>query len=665
MRRSAAPRLAATGMAIVAALQLWLAWGWAERPASPPHWDPAVHLDTAYDYKQALEEGRWASLLFAVPRPGHPAYPPAYHLSLIPAASSADPQGAVVWTNLLYWLLLCYSCAAIAWQIAGPWAGLAALLALGFSPAALTFRQAFADVSLAAWVAAAYAFFVGSRNYEDRRLSLATGLCAGLAMMSKWTALIYLLPCWVAGLHDRRARRNLAAATAVAVVMAGPWYLLNAFNVVSRVMMSAGLGASEGDPTGWTLAAWGYYLRVFFDQYTAAGCLLLLAGCAWAAFRSRAAWRRRPEPALAAWLLISYAFWSSVSNKDDRYILPAAAALPALGAAAFPIPALALSAVLAARGLAVAAPPTLPAAPRWPIDEILNEAHGRGPATVCVLANHESLNTTSLRWLARHAGLGGLSFGCSQSSIPEWADLVLVKTKSPGYYLSERSHAIIADSARPGSPFSAAFRERRRWDLPDGSQAVLFEQRPREAGPRRAVRLAAMDIRSARLSGVVLEPAGGRDYVLSVSTLTMSKFPAPVRDIRLRLEGARLFADQGTVRVLGVSAVRVLSADLGLEEAAHALSLRTGLPWQVTASGGVLAASTRLGWVAARVELVLIQTEDSLLARIRRLSLAGIPIPGAGLLRYRVSLAAKPPAQPYALRLGAVHLDAGRIQIGP
>lgn len=651
------------------AANVFLAWRWNQRPLPPPPWDPSVHLDTAMDYALAWSHGEYAHLLLTNTRPGHAAYPPVYHYSLIATFAAQDPQTGVVWLNLAYWLLLCLAAAYISARLGGPWSGTASLAILAFSPMLETYRVAFVDVALASWVMASYALLVRSELFERRASSLALGVCAGLAALSKWTALVYLFPCWLAGWRTAKSRRNLAGATVIAAVMVAPWYLLNGVNVFGRALASAKLGASEGDPTGFTVAAWSWYFGTLGNYFALPVVLLLLAGAAWALVRTRARGWARAETVVAAWLAFSYAFWSSVPNKDTRYIMPAAAALPALGAAGLPGPLLVAAVGAAAwHGLNR----SWPATAKWPTEDMLAEVEARraargagGSASLCVLANHESLNSTTLRWLARHRGWDRISIGCTESAIPEWADFVLVKTKDPGYYLGDQTLAILRDVNDPRSLFRRAFVEDRAWDLPDGSRAILYEPRHGLPAPSGTTRLASFRVRSALFENAVLRPSGRPgDYDLSAEKVTLvSLGDAPITGVKARLEGARLLTAGKQAYIIGISTVSLLSLDLAAPALAQALSRRTKLAWTVTAEDGALTASTRLGPLPVRLVASVRPTADGLEARVRELRLFGLPLVRDRALA--VPLAARPPNQPYALKLAPITFAGQRISIGP
>jgi hypothetical protein len=649
-------------------LHLILAFRWNSLDRQPPGWDPAVHLGTALDYRQAWRENRWFDLIRTVPRPGHPQYPFAYHYSLAPFLQHPAPHRRVVFLNLAYFLLLVYAGAWLAYQTSGPPAAAAALFVLGLSPGLLyKFREAFPDLALAAWTTLAYALVVRSQGFKNRGSSLAAGLCAGLAVLSKWGAVLYLLPAAASGLADRGRRRNLALALAAAVLLCLPWYAVNTVTMLPRIWASVTLGHHQGNPLTWTWNNWLYYPSWVVDCYSWPAVALMLAGCAlalrrWAVERRNG--RQGPQVCLAAWLAFSYLFCTLVPSKDDRYFLPAAAALPVLGLSALPGPVLALSA-----GLALLHSKNIrrPEPGDWHQKDILKTVEARRSsklAGLCVLANHRDVNPTSLSWMARHQGLSSIYLGGYQSEIPEWSQFVLIKTGDPGPFLSERTLTILGGAASGGGLFARVFRPAARWPLPDGSEALLYEQKPDIPWISRMRRFEQLDIKGARLEGVVITPREPGRYVIEVRTLLLDKLPAPIEGIKIEISGARLFEDGGKVYVLGLESLRLLSARLALRDLQAALSRRASLPIALASADSELTAHARLGPLPVELSLSVALEGSGLRLEVRRLALAGLPVPFASRLAFRRTLEARPPYQPYGIDLGALRFSPETISIG-
>jgi 4-amino-4-deoxy-L-arabinose transferase-like glycosyltransferase len=323
---------------------------WLKKDTRPPQWDPAVHLMTANHYAEAAGRGDLRGLLFTPTFPGHPPYPPVAHFVMAAGMGMAHgigippEDGAIFCSQLFFLSVLAVGCYLLAGRFWGPGAGLAAAALATFAPPVQALaHQALVDLALAAMVVFAYGCWVRSERFSRLNWSLMFGLAAGIGCLVKWTCPSYLLPvvgAGVWGLVTGRHRKNIFLALVLSIIVTAPWYAANLFIVVPKLTRVAGLGAQEGDPSGRTLAGWLWYLRILLVQWGGPFLLAGVAGLGWGFFR-----RTKGVLALVLWFVFSYGIWSSVSNKDPRYLLPAAMVFP-IGLSSLPlgIPALAAAA---------------------------------------------------------------------------------------------------------------------------------------------------------------------------------------------------------------------------------------------------------------------------------------------------------------------------------
>ncbi|TPW19234.1 MAG: hypothetical protein FD126_2889, partial [Elusimicrobia bacterium] len=292
----------------------------------------------------------------------------------------------------------------------------------------------------------------------------------------------------------------------------------------------------------------------------------------------------------------------------------------------------------------------------WPLAEILREAERRAPApgapvSVCVMSNHVHLNTTSLRWVARHAGLTNVGLGCQEGEIPEFADFALVKTVDPGPFLSELTLRHLADAAKGTGPFSAVFEEKTRWDLPDGSHAILYAPRERLPFLTKAKTWASLRVKSATLEGVRITPSGPGAYELSVATMTLDKLAAPVRGLRARLEGARIIELSGRPAILRLDKLDIRQGALTWAELSAALTKRAKAPVSVGTEGGALTARIGTGLLSASARFEVAASGSSVSLRTR-------------ILRFKRTLTRRPPWQPFDVTLADLVLDDDGPRLG-
>jgi hypothetical protein len=142
----------------------------------------------------------------------------------------------------------------------------------------------------------------------------------------------------------------------------------------------------------------------------------------------------------------------------------------------------------------------------------------------------------------------------------------------------------------------------------------------------------------------------------------LAKLAAPVRDLRLRLIGARLVEDSGKVYVLGIQRIVLESAQVGWEALSQALSARSGVPMTLQGlEGGVLWRGS-LGPLSAQFQLEANKESDALSIRLRQMRLAGMPLPLP--LTLRQPLSPQAPYRPYHLDLGPLIFQEQMLRIG-
>lgn len=322
-------------------------WVWLDRDVPP--WDPAEHLSFSMNYWWTLSHNSWLSgdtwrSLWAL----SPKYPPVLYLvaALVHGIVGPGPDRAML-ANGLFTLVMLVATYGLGRHIFTPRVGLlAAGLCLLMPRLVQTGLDYQLDYPLTAmtlvslWCLTVWRDAKGGREWL---WMLAFGVSFGLALMTKQSALLFLLVplAWVSvtTLIRRRWGRGLQlgmGAIATVLVML-PWLSVNwLFQFSIWGSTNVGSAADEGDPGLGSLAAWTYYWQ---DLPAAVSWLLLLVPlvgiilwyAGWLPGR-RTTMDRDGTAAGRRWLLVylvgAYLLWSAIANKDPRYIAPY---LPALG----------------------------------------------------------------------------------------------------------------------------------------------------------------------------------------------------------------------------------------------------------------------------------------------------------------------------------------------
>jgi len=649
-----------TALALLAVWHALLLSVWLKKDTRPPQWDQSVHLSTALRFKNALARGRIGEILRAAPSPGHPPYPPAAMLAMTAGMVVGGPLGAgaedaaVFAAGFSALAVLALGAYLFVAPTGGPWGGVAAACLTTLAPPVLSLsRQPLVDLTLAAWVVLAYGLWRSSEGFSRYRPTVALGAAAGVGLLVKWTWPLYVLPILGAAgttfFVRRKNKRKISLAALLAAGLPAPWYFANLAIVAPKLARVAGLGAQEGDPSASSLAGWFYYPGVLWEQWTPAWLLAGLAGLGWAFLR-----HRKVALSLAGWLATGLVFWSLVPNKDPRYILPAALALPlaasllpslfpgglALAAAAFSV-----WIVGSPAGARFAAGPSEEA---WPLESMAARAAAltpadHAPAVLTLIANHPHMNGNNMTWTVAKERLGDrINVRTKLDRLGQFTEFVLVKTGDLGPAPTVTKQAAAREQVMdPGGWFRGGFEEAGRWPLPDGSEGILFQRAAKsvplsnELGPA-AMLPGLMDGLSLEGFQGTLEPSvrypGHSVCRLATERLTFG--PVALGQVRLVLDGLLLAKDAaGQPRVLDLRRLELESARWSAEDADRFLAARADFlrnPRVEFLEGNRVEVQARLGFVPLGVQVEVQSVADpepALRLRVVRWKVGGVPLP--------------------------------------
>lgn len=194
---------------LIVAAQCGLNLRWLALDQPHPTGDPAAHLSFALDFQSTWMAGS--------PEFHHP-YPPLAHGvgALLWWAVGGGYETAIASLSVFVLLFV----AGVWWlgrEAGGPVGGIAAALAAAGCPlVAVHARTYYIDLPCAAMVSVAVAALVASRGFRQPIATGLFGLFTGLAMLTRWSSLFFLLlPAVLAALpilRDRRGRGALAVA---------------------------------------------------------------------------------------------------------------------------------------------------------------------------------------------------------------------------------------------------------------------------------------------------------------------------------------------------------------------------------------------------------------------------------------------------------------------
>ena len=291
--------------------------------------DPGRHLSTTLAYGELLSNLDFGGLV-TFNGDGGFFYPPLVRwIGALPAALGLTVQDwGTILVNLVFVPLLAAGCYLTGRLVYGRFAGmLAAIFALGTPMVLSLFHVFILDAPLAASVAITLWALLASDRFDNRRMTIAAGALAGVALMVKTTAPIFLLGPVLVMLAGGgwRQWRNIGLGLAAALVVALPWHLFH-LGDISNISgqapggVAAGIGGGDAVTSDFIDKLAAYFWNAVNLQYFVPLFILFAVGLVFAIRELRT---RRHIPELLAGLAVSYLIFAlAISLRDPRYTLP-------------------------------------------------------------------------------------------------------------------------------------------------------------------------------------------------------------------------------------------------------------------------------------------------------------------------------------------------------
>lgn len=608
-------------------------------------------------------------------RSGSSAASSFYLKTLAFVRESSDPSRAALWLNWCYLALLGGALFGLAFHFRPDWSALPCVLIFLCSPGAQELLYSVSpDMALTACVAASYWALVRSEDFRNWAWSLVLGILLALGISHHERYWIYMLPAFYWGikaLGSGRSWKQIVACLSLVSVLFGPWL----WSHLGQFLFGLLTGGSRFP--GFSLGQNAFF-RYLLETATSLGppfWLLALVGVLVPQFHRAGGHGRL----MFSWLGASYFFWSLVPGQPVRLLMPAMPALAVAGLGAWPVSLIWTVAAFQVLGAAnypqgwmarqnLPAPfqgvsffPSDPAvAQDWKQAEILQAAQkrhqaGRHPfALVAVAVDHPLFNTASLKWTARQLGLPDVRLKQADGRFCEFSEFVLAKT----------GRSLPKDVEQGW--FSKAYEEAARWPLPDGSLAILYQQRLLTAPPASQQRYEFQHYEAPGFvaSGLRLE-LGPFDREQGVyRRALLSAFKAKIAGLELgpvSLEFSELafapLAGMDDLRFLRLKELRVLRAELASESLARYLERRVvGLKLERLELGRPARVQGRLHGLAFWAQASLTATSEALQARIIKARLGPVDLPTGVLAKMEPLVLPLTPTErrPFSTRLSGV-----------
>lgn len=625
---------------------------WVKQDIRPPAWDESIHIQNALDYQTRFHRDGWRGLL----KPAYFNYPPFYHLTLGLAfgrTERLEDAGAIV--NFFYLAILVFCVFFIGQRLIGPWEGLtASLIVIAYPMMIEMTRPPMIDLALTSLVALSFLFLLLSDHFGNPFWSAAFGVGFALSMLTKWTAFIYLGAPFLVEVYRAVRQRSwlgLGIGMAAALVVMGPWYAYNGIRVAIRTKELASLVPASGAVEGrWANALW--YMVRLPQQMGIPFLILFVPGLA------GMVWRPKLWPVFL-WLTVSLLLLTLMHNKNTRYSLPAMPAAALLSVAWLPnlrrIPVFATGVFASWVFYATHFMPTAwgalytnpPEPGDWQHEAIFKRMHELKPpnlgfARAIIVSNapHFHSNSLNISRNARH--IKDFEFRSpSKRRWTEFSRFILFKTGDVGPDFSTEYAQWLE---KPPSWFRRVYKERGRWPLPDGSQAVLLQCEP-EPHPKvdagffnlsfKMLELPRITARQATLKAIPFSPTEtqtGRFKEVIFESGSIDYKSVSCENIKIELIKPQinipLFLETNEIQLLDLDAMR-MSVSLSSSSLIGLLSKKA--PWlknpDVRFEGRLISLSGTAYKIPIHIQASVWVESMALKTRAERFRLAGIPFP--------------------------------------
>jgi hypothetical protein len=308
----------------VTSLFLLLSIWWVARDHSVPISDAGFHLEVTIEVFKDLQAGHWAKAVEP-----HLQYPPLVYMvgALGAFIGGLSIPSIVIMENLFFVPLLALGCYQIGRIAFNPQSGLlAVVLALGSPLVARLFHLTMLDAPQAAMVAVSIWLILATRYFTRLGFCAAAGLAVGLAMLTKESAALFIVGVLGVTLlrGGWRGWRGLLVFGAVALVVAGPWYI-NDFTQIREIgsgVATAGTTANSTiAPPRFSSENLEWYLWSFLDLQTYLPLFLFgLVGGVWTLVGfARRRWVSPFAPELVVGAFVAWLALTETFVHDNRY----------------------------------------------------------------------------------------------------------------------------------------------------------------------------------------------------------------------------------------------------------------------------------------------------------------------------------------------------------
>lgn len=308
---------------------------WVRNDQTPPPWDPADHISTAYDYYRYIAHADITGIYKEFFLETH-HYAPFVHLMtafifLIFGASKTS----AIFVNIISLAAILISTLAIykrtfqhhystSHQKNLSPGTLAAILAACYHFPSWLIHDAFLDYPLIAIVTVSFALLLNTENFNHKKYSIIFGIAFGIGLLTKQTFAFFLILPVIYAMYKavmsktRSPISNIFLAIAVSTLLAAIWYAPHLSDVLEIYRINKEGAVNENEAGLFSFMSNVFYIHALISaQLQLPFATLFISGLIFSLIK----FRQECIP-LYLWLLGGLGLFTMIANKDVRYTVP-------------------------------------------------------------------------------------------------------------------------------------------------------------------------------------------------------------------------------------------------------------------------------------------------------------------------------------------------------
>lgn len=296
-------------------------FSWLCIDTRPPQWDQAIHVMLSMKYADLFKNDLSYEKFILISN----YYPPLYHcITAFWMLLFGMNTYCYAFTNILFLAVMLVSGYFLIKEISSEKHAVLTILLLSAFPFIHWLeKNALIDIAVASIFPVVYLFVYKSDFFIKRKYTVYAGISAGLAILIKWTFVIFLIPLFFIALYKHKSllkpAKGLFLACFSCFITFIPWYATKIVSFLSQFPKSIHAGVREKDPEVLTVKSFLYYVQSLYEHHLGIIITLLFIVGLFIFLKNF-------KDKIIIWftafsILIPLILLSLYRNKDPRYII--------------------------------------------------------------------------------------------------------------------------------------------------------------------------------------------------------------------------------------------------------------------------------------------------------------------------------------------------------